>query len=224
MAIPLTTEQRDLLRSGNVALRTLVDFHLDSGRYSFWDGDDIATFDGQQYLPASDFGEISAISMGQDLGAEGIEVRVNGTKLMEMSPDPLDPGALFGTIGSENYQNRRFDVRFAFFHPETLELVLLIKRYAGFIDQMRQVEDIQQDLGAVASWLIISIESIVRRYGVRGGRTRSNDDQQAIWPGDTGYKYTGSTISTQRSRFWGRNAPTSGQTGVVQPSPRPRLD
>lgn len=214
MAIPLTAEQQAYLRSGAIVVRTLIDFHLDSGRYSFWDGDENFDFEGQTYIVASDFGEISAISMGKDLGAEGVEIRVNGTKLQELSPDPLDPGAIFGTIGEENYQTRRVDIRFAFFHAETGALVLLAKRYAGYIDQMRQVEEIGDD-GNLTAWLIISLESIARRYLVRGGRTRSHDDQQEIWPGDTGFKYTGASIGKQRSLWWGRNAPASSSVGGI---------
>lgn len=206
MAITLTSEQRALLASGAVAIRTLVDFHLDSGRFSFWDGDFNWEFDGQTYIAASDFGEVSGVSMGKDLGAEGVELRLNGTKLQEASPDPLDPGALFGTISEENYQLRRVDIRFAFFNPETGELVLLVRRYAGFIDQIRQVEEVGDD-GKITAWLIISLESIVRRYSVRGGRTRSHDDHQDIWPGDTFFKFTASAVAKQGTLYWGRKPP-----------------
>lgn len=206
MAITLTTAQRELLAAGAVHIRTLIDFHLDSGRYSFWDGEFDMAFEGQTYVSASDFGEVSAISLGQDLGAEGVEIKVNGTKLQEASPDPLDPGALFGTIETENYQLRRVDIRFAFFDPETLELVLLVRRYAGFIDQVRQVEEVG-DAGQITSWLIFNLESIARRYSVRGARTRSHDDQQEIWAGDTFFKFTASTIEKANTLYWGREPP-----------------
>lgn len=207
MAIALTAEQRALLRSNAVAVRALIDFHMDSGRYSFWDGDGEVAFEGQTYIPCGAFGEISSISLGQDLGAEGVVVKLNGTKMQEASPDPLDPAALFGTIEAENYQLRRVDIRFVFFHAETGEHILVMKRYAGFIDQIRQEEEIG-DNGAITAWLIINLESIVRRYGTRLGRTRSHDDQQNIYPDDTFFKFTAPSIAQQGVLFWGRDSRT----------------
>lgn len=211
MAISLTTEQRALLRSGAVAVRCLIDFHLDSGRQSYWDGDEAWAYDGATYLPASDFGEISAVSLGLDLGAEGMEIRLNGTKLHEASLDPLDPGALFGTIENENYQLRRVDIRFAFFDAETGALVLIIRRFAGFVDQIQQREEVGDD-GRMTEWLIVKLESIARRYGVRGGRTRSHDDQQDIWPGDTFFKFTADSSAKAGTLLWGRAGPQNWST------------
>lgn len=223
MPIALTPEQRAMLRKGSLLIRTLVDFHLDSGRASIWDGDSIWTFDGATYLPASDWGEIGVISLGTDLGAEGMEIRVNGTKLRELSPDPLDPAALFGTIESENYQMRRVDIRFAIFDAETGALSILIRRYAGFIDQVRQEEEVGDD-GKTQCWLIFSLESIARRYLVRGARTRSHDDQQDIWAGDTFFKFTASSIAKQGSLSWGRAPPGTAAGRVVVDKPPPRTD
>ncbi len=206
MAVTLTAAQRALLQSGRVAVRTLMDFYLDSGRASFWDGHQNMAFDGTTYYAASDVLEISAINLGRELGAEGITIRLNGTKLQEASPDPLDPGALFGTMESVNYQMRRVEIRFAFFDPDTGAMIMVVRRYTGFIDQARQVEDVNDD-GSMQCWLVLSIESILRRYGVRGGRTRSHDDQQDIWASDTGFKFTASTIEKQGTLYWGRLPP-----------------
>lgn len=213
MPIPLSPEQRALLSSGPLAIRTLIDFHLDSGRYSFWDGDKAAVFEGATYIPASEFGEIGAVSLGKDLGAEGIELRLNGTRLLEAAPEFGDPGRLFGSVENEDYQLRRVDIRFAFFHGETGAVALLVRRYAGFIDQIRQVEQVGDD-GEITAWLIVSLESIARRYLVRGGRTRSHDDQQDIWPGDDGFKFTASSVLKQGTLYWGRRPPTKALVDV----------
>lgn len=211
MAIALTPAQRAMLRSGALKIRTLVDVHLDSGRCSFWDGEGAWSTGDTTYLPAAEFGEISTISAGADLGAEGMEMRLNGSALMRASPEPSDPRALFATLEQEDYQLRRVDVTFAFFDGETDELVLLMRRYAGFIDQVRQTEEIAE--GGSAEWLIFALESIVRRYGVRGARTRSHEDQQEIWPGDTFFKFTAPSIATQSSRYWGRKSPATAAPG-----------
>lgn len=210
MPIPLTPSQREALR-GQIKVRTLIDFYLDSGRYSFWDGDGNVDFDGTTYLAAAEFGEISSISLGQDLGAEGIEISLNGTALVEASPAASNAAALFGSVETENYQMRRVEIRFAFFSAETDELVLLVKRFAGFIDQMRQVEEFAD--GVATEWLRCALESIARRYSVRGARTRSNDDQLDIWASDEGFKFTASAISKQGTLYWGRRGPRTGGGG-----------
>lgn len=212
MAIPLTADQRAALRGHAISVRTLIDIYLDSGRYSFWDGGETLTYDGADYLDASAFGSVSAISSGSDLGAEGIELTLNGTKLLEASGDPSDPAAILGTIEDEIYQLRRVEVRFAFFSAETGALLLVVRRYAGLIDQARQEEVMSE--GGVAALLVLAVESIVRRYGRRGGRTRSHEDQQEIWAGDTFFKFTASATAKTGSLFWGRKPPGSTTPGV----------
>lgn len=206
MPLPLTTDERDALRSNAIAIRTLIDFHFDAptGRVSFWDGDEIMAFESTDYIPTSDFGHIGSINMGTDLGAEGLELKLNGTKLVEAVPDGGDPGALFGTIEEETYQLRRVDIRFAFFSAETGALLFTKRRYGGLIDQIRQVEEISQDLERIEEWLVVALESVARRYGVRGGRTRSNEDQQAIHPGDTLFLYTSPSLARAGGLPWGR--------------------
>lgn len=216
MAIPLNDEQRALLRSGAVGVRTLIDFHLDSGRQSYWDGEANAEFEGQTYIAASEFGEVGPISMGKDLGAEGVEVKLNGTKLLEAAGGG-DPAELFGTITTENYQMRRVDISFAFFDAN-YQLVLLVRRFAGYIDQIRQVEEVGN--GKITSWLIVSLESIARRYLIRGGRTRSNDDQQEIWPGDTFFSRVAPTIAKQGTLYWGRKPPRTFLGGANVTGPK----
>lgn len=201
-----------MLRRQRLAIRCLIDFHFDSGRYSFWDGPEgHAEFDGTTYINAGDFGEISGISMGADLGAEGMEIKLNGTRLQEAGAG--DPALLFGTFENETYQLRRCDIRFLFLDCDTGAVAFLMKRYAGIIDQARQVEEIDTATGAANAMLVISLESIARRYGTRLGRTRSNDDQQEIWPGDDFFKYTAQSVAKGNSVPWGRDG-TAGQRDV----------
>lgn len=216
MPVVLNDAQRESLRRQRLAIRTFVDFHLDSGRYSFWDGPEgHVEFDGGTYYNASDFGEIGSISMGTDLGAEGLELKLNGTKLQQ-NIEGLDPATLFGTLEDETYQMRRVDIRFGFFDCDSGELIFLMRRFAGVIDQARQVEEIDAASGTAQSFLIIALESLARRYGVRVGRTRSNDDQQEIWPGDTFFKFTASSVAKGNSIPWGRAGPKAPTSGILQ--------
>ena len=220
MPITLTDAQRAALESNAIAIRVLIDLYLDSGRYSFWDGGRDWEYDGTIYRAASDFGEISSIRMGQDLGAEGMELKLNGTKMQELSPDPLDPGALFGTIESEPYQMRRTHIHFAFFDvaPGARGTLLFkVRRYAGLIDQIRQVEEIGDD-GMAQAMLVVSLESVARRYGVRSGRKRTAVDQREIYPDDSFFDFVPQTTAKQGSLYWGRLPP-----GAARPTSLPGL-
>lgn len=211
MPIALTDDEKAALRRGSIAIRTLIDFHFDSGRYSFWDGEfHWEAEPGVTYLAVSDFGEVSSVGMGQDLGAEGITLRLNGTKLIEASPDADDPGAFFGMIEEENYQQRRTDVRFAFFDIDTGALLFTKRRYAGLVDQMRQLEEINEQFTAAEQWLVIALESMARRYMVRSGRTRSHEDQREIDATDDFFKFTAPSVAKQGNIWWGRRPPGSG--------------
>ncbi len=228
MAVALTTDERAALQRGAIAIRTLIDVHLDSGdggRQSLWDGDSDLDYDGVTYRATpEDIISIGSISAGQDLGAEGVQVRVNGTRLRELNPDAGHPAALFGTITGLNYQMRRFDIRFAFFNSETGALIMVKRRFAGFISHMSQSEEIDESTGRAACWLTINLESIVLRYSNRAARTRSHDDQQEIWPGDTGCKFVAS-VAANSTLSWGR-APVGvagGGGGAPGGLSRPRV-
>lgn len=203
MAVPLTSDQRAALRSGAIAIRLLIDFYLDSGRYSFWDDDSIAVFDGTTYYGVAAFGEISSVSLGIDLGAEDIEMRLDLTRLLNASDDPSDPANILAAIEQESYQQRRTELRYAFFSAETGALIMTIRRFAGLIDQMGMQEEVEPDVPNRAL-LVVRCNSIARRYGRRTGRRRTHEDQQEIWPGDDFFKFVASTVNSEANLSWGK--------------------
>ncbi|MBI1188325.1 MAG: DUF2163 domain-containing protein [Alphaproteobacteria bacterium] len=213
MALNLTPDQRAALRGHALGIRALADVYLDSGRYSFWDGDAHLNLNGALYLAAGAFAGATHISYGADLGAEGLELTLDGTRLAALSPDPLDPAQILATIEEETYQQRRVEVRFAFFSMETHALLFTLRRFAGVIDQIEQRTELSDD--GARRLLIVKCESVARRYGRRLGRTRSNEDQQAIFPGDEFFKYVVPAVTTQGSLYWGKNPPPvrSGRPG-----------
>ena len=222
MAVPLTPEQRLALRQHAIGLRVLVDLYLGSGRYSFWDGAEHYTIGGQLYLAAGAFAQISAISYGQDLGAEGMEIIFDATRLLDVSPEPFDPAALLATIHEEAYHQRRIDIRFWFFDAETGAEVLVLRRFAGIIDQIEINEAPGGDDGPGSATMRIKCESVARRYGRREGRTRSHEDQQEIWGAgqDDFFKFTSASIAGERRLMWGRNTGAQGAGGIA-PLDRP---
>ncbi|MGL5116504.1 MAG: hypothetical protein ACRC7C_14390 [Beijerinckiaceae bacterium] len=210
MALALTGAQRALLRGPAIAIRVLVDLYLGSGRYSFWDGAEHMTLSGQMYLAAGAFSSVSSISFGQDLGADGIEIVFDATRLLEGSPEPFDPAALLATIHDETYHQKRVDIRFAFFDPETGEQALTVRRFGGVIDQIEIRDAPPGEDGPGGALMVIRCESIARRYGRREGRTRSHEDQTEIWGADDFFKFTSSTIASERNIVWGRKPAGAG--------------
>jgi hypothetical protein len=204
MAVALTPEQRQALR-GPLAIRVLIDLYLDSGRFSFWDGEGHVNFDGTRYLAAGAFLSAGSVTMGADLGVENVTLTLDGTRLVAAAAEEADPGALLATFGQENYQQRRIEIRFAIFDALTGELVLLLRRFAGLIQQAILSEAISEAGAAVA--LRVVCESVARRYGRRGGRTRSHEDQTAIFAGDDFFKFVASTVLKERTIYWGRLPP-----------------
>jgi hypothetical protein len=202
-----------------VAIRVLVDLYLGSGRYSFWDGHQHASLDGQTYLAAGAFSTISGISFGQDLGADGVEITFDASRLLAASTEPFDPAALLATVHDEAYHQKRVDIRFAFFDAETGALVLTVRRFGGIIDQIEIRETPGGDEGPGSAAMIIRCESVARRYGRREGRTRSHEDQTEIWPGDDFFKFTQSTVASERRLIWGRK-PTAGALTLTAGTPQ----
>lgn len=215
MAVTLTEAQRAALRGHAIGLRVLVDLYFGSGRYSFWDGAEHYTIDGVQYLAAGAFASVSAISYGQDLGAEGIEIILDGTRLLAGSAEEGDPAAVLASIHSETYHQQRVDVRFAFFSAETGELILTLRRFAGLIDQAEIKEVPAGDEGPGGAFLVLKCESIARRYGRREGRTRSHEDQSEIWAGDEFFKFCSASVAGETRLQWGRQPASSLVSGNV---------
>jgi hypothetical protein len=204
MALALTFDQRRALRRGAIKMRTLVDLYLDSGRYSFWDGAGHAELNGVYYLAAGAVGSVSGITLGTGLGAEGIEIRLDGTRLIAESYSTDDPAALLATFFSENYHLRRVEISYAFFDAETDALILVQRRFAGLIDQARLEEQLGDD--GAREILVLACESVARRYGRRTGRIRAHEDQSEIWGAgvDDFFKFCAPSVTGERSLKWGK--------------------
>lgn len=214
MAIPLTPAQRAGLRRGAIGARALLDLYLGSGRYSFWDGDEHQDFNGQTYISAGAFATVSDISYGIDLGADGIEIVFDATRLLNASPDPFDPVKLLASITAESYHQRRAELRLVLFDIETREQILLTRSFTGVIDQMVIEEAPANSNGGASVLLVLKLESVARRYGRRVGRTRTHEDHQEIWPGDNFFQFVSSTVAKERQLYWGRMPPAGTVSGV----------
>jgi hypothetical protein len=225
VAVTLTAEQRLALRDHAIGLRVLVDLYLGSGTYRFWDGAEHYTIDGNQYLAAGAFAQISQIGYGQDLGAEGMEIVFDASRLLNVSPEAFDPAALLATIHDEAYHQKRVDVRFWFFSGETGAEVLQLRRFAGIIDQIEIKEVPPSGDGPGGALMVIKCESVARRYGRREGRVRSHEDQADIWAGtDDFFKFVGSSIAGETTLYWGRKPSGAAAVGTVAPLDRTGVD
>lgn len=203
MAVPLTTGQRNALRSGPLALYLCVELDLDSGTVRFWDGPDHVDIDGDTYYAIGAYAGCTTISMGADLGGQGIELTLDATKLLGDAGDVSDPAYFLSTIISDGgYRQRPMRAAYSFWNAQTGVHLLQIRKFTGLIDQMEIREEPGGD-GSGQALLKVRCESMTLRYGQRVGRIRGNEDQQEIFAGDEFFKLCAGSIATERELLWG---------------------
>lgn len=207
MAVPLTSGQRDALRSGPLALYLCVDLFLDGGTQRFWDGPENAVISGDSYLSIGAYAGASVVSQGADLGGNGIELTLDATKLLGAAADVSDPAYFLSTIISAGgYRQRPMRLSFSFWNADTGAHILQLRKFTGVIDQMQIDDKPATGSGEGRALLVIKCESLTLRYGQRTGRVRSHADQQEIWPGDDFFKLCAGSVATERSLNWGHKA------------------
>lgn len=220
MARPLTSDQRTLLRSDSVKARLLATFRMDDADYLYCDDvDDITdTASGRTWIGASALAECSDIKSGSNFSAEQVTITVDGARIH--ASGFTDPGVLFRSILELPLHNRRVDLEYGIGYEDETELGLIIPAYAGKINHVRVVasqapfdslpEGVDQ---APQQKLEIVLDSIAIRYSWITGRTRSNADQQEIYPGDTFFRFVGDAVLNETKLYWGKKNPTIASSG-----------
>lgn len=214
------------LRQGNVGVHAHVDLFLDAGTQSFWDGGESVTISTRTYVPIGGFGAASATSMSRGLGADGIQLTLDATRLLSAANDLTDPAYwLSQIIADGGYRQRRMEMFYSFWDHDSAALLFTRRVFTGVIDQMNSQQTPAQDGGGGLAILVVNCENLALRFGQRVGRVRSHEDQQEIWPGDDGFKFVASTIAKEREIYWGRNGSTASSPGFSpRTSPRDPYD
>lgn len=216
--LTLTTDQKNTLLHGPVALFTCVDLHIDDGPYYFWDGPTNETIDGKAYLSLGGYAGVSAVAHSVDLGSSGVDLILDATRLLNDAGDPSDPGEWLATvIANGGYRQRRMYLYYSIWNASTGVHVLQRRALTGLIDQMRVRYDPEPRTGRGTAKLIVRCEDITLRYGQRLGRLRNHEDQSEIWGGtDDFFSMTSGAIIRERYLEWGKqDAATPGVTDVL---------
>lgn len=219
MARTLTTEQRQLLRSGEVCVNALATFYLDEGVYRFCDevsGYDLT--DGvNTWIGASALAEAAEIRAVKALVAEQVTLEIDGNRMTQHGID--DPAAVLRQIMDYLYAQRRVDYAFGLRAITSKNIQLIIPAYAGKINSI-QLVDYEAGFGEEArthSKLIITLDSLAARYNRATNRIRAHEDQKEIDPTDDFFSFTTDVVLNARSVYWGKAAPfaSGNSTGLI---------
>ncbi len=158
-----------------------LDLEFDSGTLRFWTGVGTKSINGEDYIGAGTFLNLSDIEETAEIAAAGVTISLSGI-----------PAELLSLALSEPYQNRRCIVYFGLAGSEADMAVIFI----GTMDRM----DIEE--GAETSVIQLSVEN--RLLDLERARVRryTSNDQQSRFPGDRGFDFV-ETIQ-DRDLFWGR--------------------
>lgn len=209
----LDDTQRALLRADNVAARALVTFHMDDGDHRYCDDiNDVQDPDGNIYVGASALASASDIKSGTGFSAEQVTLTIDGTRLH--AAGFTDPAALFRMILELPLHNRRVDIAYGLSYIDSQQIQLVLPAYAGKINFVKVVapqvgfESLPESQEQLPQQnLQITLDSLAIRYTWITGRTRSNADQQEIFPGDTFFQYVGDAVLNESTLYWGKKNP-----------------
>ena len=188
--LSLSTEAQAALDAGRFIMRTGIVFYLGCGTYGFWNGPGTFTYGGVDFEPGGSLIEIGDIPAVGNLTAEKVELILRAIANSELSPDIL------ATIENEQYHQRPVAIWQFLFNPDTSALIIAIRHYSGYIDQIEHQDDEKEYA------LAASLESRSRDHQKTGYRMRTNADQDQVSSGDKFYQHTSATASVVRK--WGK--------------------
>lgn len=219
MARTFTTDQMNLLQSGNVKLRLLSDWYLDDGTHHFCDDVEDLSDGSTTWIGASVLGVLGDIKSSGQFAAESVSLIVDGTRLGISGF--TDPGQLFRDILTMKLHQRRVDFSFGLMYADSNTITLQIPIYAAKINNAKVTYpkanfDPQGIAVPSPGSLTITFDSLAARYGRVTGRTRSHADQQEIDPTDKFFEFV--VYSDQdRTLFWGKSNPNdTNQKGSLE--------
>ncbi len=210
MARQLTTEQRTLLRSGNIKARLFTTWWMDDATYRYCDDTFDMEFGGDTWVGANALASASDIRSGAGgFAAESVTLILDGTRLFNSGFS--DPAAFFQMIMALPLANRRVDLELALGWPDQQEVLFLAPLYSGKINHTRLVDpgmafgDPSAD--QTQSSLEIVLDSLAARYRWVNGRMRTHEDQLNIDPEDHFFSYVSDNIRAESTLYWGKKTP-----------------
>lgn len=208
--ISLTEDQLNTLIYGPAAMFQCVSLYIDDGPYHFWNGPNSHNIDGTDFLSVGGFGWVSPVAHSVDMGASGIELVLDATRLLKAANDLTDPGVWLSTVISNGgYRQRRMSMSYSIWNAKTGAHVMQRRGFTGVIEQMAIRYDPSPRHGLGNLKLAVRCEAITLRYGQRLGRIRSHEDQRELDPVDDFYLFCTGSVIRERTLQWGR-AQTTG--------------
>lgn len=185
MTRALTSAAQAALAADQVRAANLVHVALDGDPIRFASTPHSIDWGGQNWLGLGLLGSVAAIDEGADLEMFGIEITISGI------PQELVAAAL-----AEDYQGKLCEVYLALFDTASGAIIddpVLV--FQGRTDSMTI------ELGETAS-IIITAESRMTDWNRPRIVRYTNEEQQALYPGDRGLEFVSS--ATSKEIIWGR--------------------
>lgn len=208
MARAFTNQQRELMRSPDLASNILATFYLDEGTYRFCDYD-YDLFDGTNtYVGASALCDTSEIRSAAGMAAEAVTLTIDGNRMEQYGIQ--DPASVMREIMNYMHLQRRVDISQGFRYTYNKDLNLVVPLFAGKISSAKWVDpeiEMPGEGDPGLATLTILLDSLAMRYNRKSGRTRSHNDQLEIDPTDNFYSLTQNAIQNERILYWGKKTP-----------------
>jgi hypothetical protein len=207
MARALTTEQKNLLRSSELAVHTLATFFLDSGTYRFCDDVHDLSDGTNTYIGASALAGGVEVRAARPLASEPLTLIIDGNRMSQFGIS--DPAAVLRDMLDELIHQRRVNLALGFHYNYNQDINLVIPIYAGKINYAKLIDaelSLTEDKPVEAK-LEIVIDSLAMRYTRATFRTRSHNDQLEIDTTDNFYSFVADAAQNEKRLYWGKDAP-----------------
>lgn len=214
MALSLTSGERSLLRNHRIEPGWFLDLFVDAASLhcsnlytalSYDVGDGTA----RTYEPLGDRWQWpdTGISMGPDATPEPIVITFDASRI-------ADDTDFVGRFADAAWHRRRARLSLVLFAVDGAR-TNPVKTYRTWEGEMDFRQMPEQD--GVATTLALTIESGSFRYSGRNMQTRTDENQQALFPGDTFFQDWPALIGRQIP--WGRKWITAGAYGTASVEP-----
>ena len=187
-----------LLDAGQIAIRYMLLFNLDTGDQGAWNDTYSLSYNSVTYAPLAGNLTISEVPASSELDSDRITVSVSNLS-----------NSVSVIIANENWHQRPCTAFVAFL--DTAGAVQHVQAvFSGFLDDV-QLTDSTDDLCT----LTMTIESNSRELNRSNGRTRSDADQRRVSATDGFFKHA-ANAATDSSIYWGRSGPHYPSKAVVK--------
>lgn len=190
--IPIPSDVQELLESGQLITRLMIQFDLDDGSQGLWNDEYDVVANGVTFQGIGGNMDTDAFSGSADLNVQNCVFRISGL------------GPQIHTIIDTLEWHQRPATVFIALLDDARTIRFMLTRYSGFLDAAPL-----EDAGDGTSILSVTIENNNRELDRASGRKRSDADQRSIGGANDGfYKYLGQANSNV-SLPWGRKGAQS---------------